>query len=584
MFKKIVHTGYHEHTTITNLPLFFYFQKKMPKNSKGKYRQYEIPELLEAVRLVTEEKMSIYRASKLSGIPWSTIKDFLKRNGDDSNNRQVTKLGRPFALTAELEMQLFNYIIKMQEIGFGLTVQMVRKIAYQLAEHAGRDHFFNTEKESASQWWWTQYKNRFNLTLRVPENLAAYRASMSNPEIIQDFFTKLETLMDSIGVKNCPDRLWNCDETGLSYVVKPNRVVTSLGKRYVYKRAYADRGESQTLMGCICANGTWIPPLIIFKGVRWNELLKRDCLPNAQVKLSQKGWINSEIFLEWFRFFIESIPPARPVILFMDSHASHINPAVISLASENDVYLFTFPAHTSHLLQPLDVGIYKSLKSHWSRSLNTYMTENAEKPNRTNFHSILNPAFISSFSASNIENAFRKSGICPFDRNAISKEALAPSLLTANPEADGVVATSSQPNSEISKMLPLPTKPSTSNPNRKKRDSRAKCLNPQNDVTSALDEPSTSSCLPASLVPVVAAKATVQTKQNRKKTNVKDDDWECGMCGGSYSLDAKNKNGAKWVQCCYCLVPYHVRCHPSDAEEAVFMCDMCGNNEDSDED
>lgn len=47
----------------------------MHKTAKGKYRQYEIPELLEAARLVREEKMSIYRASKHSGIPWGTQKD-----------------------------------------------------------------------------------------------------------------------------------------------------------------------------------------------------------------------------------------------------------------------------------------------------------------------------------------------------------------------------------------------------------------------------------------------------------------------------------------------------------------------------
>ena len=146
-------------------------------------------------------------------------------------------------------------------------------------------------------------------------------------------------------------------------------------------------------------NGSWIPPLIIFKGVRWNDNLKADCLPNCMVKLSPKGWINSDLFLEWFKFFIDSIPSERPVILFMDSHASHINMDVILLAKENEIYLFTFPAHTSHLLQPLDVGIYKPLKSNWATSLNDFMRENpGEKPNRTTFHTILNPAFIKSFS------------------------------------------------------------------------------------------------------------------------------------------------------------------------------------------
>jgi len=112
------------------------------------------------------------------------------------------------------------------------------------------------------------FKKRYNLTLKVPENLAAYRASMANSHMISDFYSKLYSLMIQLGIKDMPDRLWNCDETGLSYVVKPNKVVTAIGKRYVYKRTYADRGETHTLLGCVCANGAWIPPLIIFKGVR----------------------------------------------------------------------------------------------------------------------------------------------------------------------------------------------------------------------------------------------------------------------------------------------------------------------------
>jgi len=172
----------------------------------------------------------------------------------------------------------------------------------------------------------------------------------------------------------------------------------------------------------------------------------------------------------WFRFFIDSIPSARPVILFMDSHASHINMDVISLAKENQIYLFTFPAHTSHLLQPLDVEVYKPLKSNWSTSLNDYMKENpGDKPNRTTFHTILNPGFIKSFSKKNIENAFKKSGICPLNKNAIPPEATAPSQLT-----NRIQSTETQPKSiaGIQTVLTIPSvEPTTPNPNRPKRDS-----------------------------------------------------------------------------------------------------------------
>jgi hypothetical protein len=52
-----------------------------------------------------------------------------------------------------------------------------------------------------------------------------------------------------------------------------------------------------------------------------------------------------------------------------------------------------------------------------------------------------------------------------------------------------------------------------------------------------------------------------------------------GMCGVTISDDARKKNDAKWVQCSYCLIPYHVLYQPTDAEEEVFMCDKCCGTE-----
>jgi hypothetical protein len=242
----------------------------------------------------------------------------------------------------------------------------------------------------------------------------------------------------------------------------------------------------------------WIPPSIIFKEVRWDDTLKQDCLPNAVVKLSPKGWINSELLVEWFTFFISSIPPAHPVVLLMDSHASHISPEAVSLVKSNNVFLLTFPAHTTQLLQPLDVGIYKSLKSHWSHEVNKFMRKNAtEKSNRTSFHLILSPAFVQSFRAKNIQNTFKKTGIYPFSSDAVPPEALAPSRLTKKSVPLSLQQNSEVPTGPVSQtedILSLPKISMKSNlkPERKTRDSRAKCHTPPGEPITAPSEPSTS--------------------------------------------------------------------------------------------
>jgi hypothetical protein len=67
------------------------------------------------------------------GMPWSSLQDILSKNRHQNQAKaDQPKLGRPFALSSDLEVKLYNYIISMQELGFGLTVSVVKKVAYEL--------------------------------------------------------------------------------------------------------------------------------------------------------------------------------------------------------------------------------------------------------------------------------------------------------------------------------------------------------------------------------------------------------------------------------------------------------------------
>ncbi|KAJ8882020.1 hypothetical protein PR048_018508 [Dryococelus australis] len=49
---------------------------------------------------------------------------------------------------------------------------------------------------------------------------------MSNPTMINESFEDVNHLLTMLGIKANASRLWNVDETGLCYVVKPNKIVT----------------------------------------------------------------------------------------------------------------------------------------------------------------------------------------------------------------------------------------------------------------------------------------------------------------------------------------------------------------------
>ena len=92
--------------------------------------------------------------------------------------------------------------------------------------------------------------------------------------------------------------------------------------------------------------------------------------------VSDNGWITKELFYEWFKMFAEMIPPLRPVLLVLDGHGSHITIDVIEYARSKEIHLLCLPSHTSHILQPLDVGVFKSFKSFFSKACRQYMAKN----------------------------------------------------------------------------------------------------------------------------------------------------------------------------------------------------------------
>jgi hypothetical protein len=127
-------------------------------------------------------------------------------------------------------------------------------------------------------------------------------------------------------------------------------------------------------------------PLIIFKGKK--RKLSDEKWDGAHYNCSVSGWMNSEIFNSWFNeFFIPEANANRPdgydgpIFLILDGHTSHTNIDLIATAHQNNVVLLCLPSHSSHILQPLDINIFGSLKKFWSTIVRDFEAKNNRKVN-----------------------------------------------------------------------------------------------------------------------------------------------------------------------------------------------------------
>ena len=171
-------------------------------------------------------------------------------------------------------------------------------------------------------------------------------------------------------------QMYNCDESNVTIVFKPSKVVAELGKRNVYAISAVEKGETHTVLSCVSASGFVLPPMMVYPHKTCvPEKLKEGAIPNTLFGNSECGWINSQLFVEWFAFFIKNIPPMRPILLIQDGHSSHVSIELIEMTRANDVIVLCLPAHMSHILQPLDVGVFKAFKTSFNKACGNYMRQ-----------------------------------------------------------------------------------------------------------------------------------------------------------------------------------------------------------------
>ena len=121
-----------------------------------------------------------------------------------------------------------------------------------------------------------------------------------------------------------------------------------------------------TMLCCASAAGFPLPPMIIFAKSFPGGQYRFNGPDDALYAKSESGWIDMELFIAWFKkIFLKFAVPQRPLLLLIDGHKSHMSLELVDLCWANNVILFCLPPHTTCVLQPLDVSVFKSLKYHF---------------------------------------------------------------------------------------------------------------------------------------------------------------------------------------------------------------------------
>ena len=103
----------------------------------------------------------------------------------------------------------------------------------------------------------------------------------------------------------------------------------------------------------------------------------------------------------------------RKHLLICDGHDSHISPKFIRHCIDNNVIVILLPPHSSHLLQPLDVGVFRSLKTAMTTQLDPLFRTGLNRLEKAEWVNCLVKARPIALTKSNILGGWRGAGLFP---------------------------------------------------------------------------------------------------------------------------------------------------------------------------
>ncbi|SCU80637.1 LAMI_0B03224g1_1 [Lachancea mirantina] len=303
--------------------------------------------------------------------------------------------------------------------------------------------------------WRFRYRNGFAST--KAKKMDARRLKASNVDNIAMW---LSDDAYSILSSTPPELIFNADEIGFSHTIdnsqKHSRFVSvgvPQGTRrnvvYKVKETEDDTKALTTVTACVSAAGVVIAPMVTVAtstikdrlacshfNMRFENLAKpklhQDAHKNVHVVFTKNGYNNSSAFIEYVKWFdqntqhlVQSSNGLRHQkrVLIIDNHYSHYCKPVLDFVASKNIVLLLLPPNTTHLLQPLDVGVFSVLK----KRVRNLATEWCPSPETTedgklryghfdilcNFINALYHVLKNGLSGNEICLAFKNSGICP---------------------------------------------------------------------------------------------------------------------------------------------------------------------------
>jgi hypothetical protein len=139
------------------------------------------------------------------------------------------------------------------------------------------------------------------------------------------------------------------------------------------------------------------------------------------------GWTNNFHGMEWIKHFDTSTQhqlqsPDDYRLLLCDGHDSHVSADFVSYCIHHHIDLVLLPPHSSHLLQPLDVGVFAPLKRAMSNQMSRFLRSGIQRMHKVEWLERFIIAREQGITKENILSGWRGAGLFPENMHHILRQ------------------------------------------------------------------------------------------------------------------------------------------------------------------
>jgi hypothetical protein len=150
-------------------------------------------------------------------------------------------------------------------------------------------------------------------------------------------------------------------------------------------------------------------------------------------------------YLKHFNYWASKSTSKYRMLIF-DGHSSHLTQEFLDYYWLHHIRPFQLPPHTTHLLQPLDVGVFQSLKHNFKKQVRREVFQGAREISRVDFFSFFQRFHDKTFKNPRIhKSAFRKTGLIPYNPILVLSKMKEYHTLNTRPQTPPLIPPSSPP-------------------------------------------------------------------------------------------------------------------------------------------